>query len=126
MQAIHTTISENSKGHYAPAIVHNGIAYISGQLPLDYSLGEIEPSGTLEEQTKKSLHNLESILTLCNSKKENVLKTTIYISDMSYWAKVNQVYGQFFGSHKPARTIVPTNTLHFGSLIEIEAIAFVG
>lgn len=123
MQMIHTKNSNNAKGHYSPAVIHNGIAYISGQLPLDYANEGAQPTGSIEEQAQKALQNIEFILNLCKSKKENVLKITVYISDISYWPKVNKIYGEFFGSHKPARTIVPTTTLHFGALIEIEAIA---
>lgn len=125
MKMIHTETSRTSPGHYSPATIHNGIAYISGQLPFNPADGEIKPSGTIEEQTAKALQNLERVLALCKSKKENVLKTTVYIPDIAYWPAVNEVYQNFFGQHKPARTIVPTTTLHFGALIEIEAIAFV-
>ena len=123
MFAIETEASKKSQGHYVPAIVHQGIAYISGQLPLDYARQETKPQGTLEEQVKKALHNLEMVLELCHSSKELVLKTTVYIPDIAYWPRVNELYKEFFGDHKPARTIVPTSALHFGALIEIEAIA---
>lgn len=125
MFAIETEASKKSQGHYVPALVHGGIAYISGQLPVDYTKQGAVPTGTLEEQTRLALHNLENVLTLCHSAKNLVLKTTVYIPDIKYWVKVNEIYKEFFGTHKPARTIVPTNELHFGALLEIEAIAAV-
>lgn len=125
MKTIHTLNSKTAKGHYAPAIVHNQIAYISGQLPLDNSKDEKVPVGTIAEQTLQVLKNLENVLSLCESSKALVLKTTVYISDMKHWEEVNKIYGEFFGPHKPARTIVPTAELHFGALIEIDAIAAV-
>lgn len=123
MKLIQTEQSQASAGHYTPAVIHGDTAYISGQLPLDAEQGETSPTGTIREQTQKALRNLERVLLLCKSRKELVVKTTIYIPDIALWPEVNEVYAAFFGSHRPARSIVPTNALHFGSLIEIEAIA---
>lgn len=123
MEKINTSYSLNSKGHYSPAVVHDNIVYVSGQLPIDYINGQTMPSGGIEEQTRQALQNLEYVLEQAGSSKEKVLKTTVYIPDIEYWPAVNNIYNEFFGSHKPARTIVPTTTLHFGGLIEIEAIA---
>lgn len=123
MEIINTPYSLNSKGHYSPAVVHGKTVYVSGQLPIDYQNGQTLPAGGIEEQTRQALKNMEYVLTQVGSSKEKVLKTTVYIPDIEYWPAVNNIYSEFFGSHKPARTIVPTNTLHFGALIEIEAIA---
>lgn len=123
MQFINTTYSLQSKGHYSPAVIHDGLVYVSGQLPIDYAAGETLPAGGIEAQTRQALRNLAEILTLCGSSRQKVLKTTVYIPDIAYWPAVNEIYAEFFGEHKPARSIVPTTTLHFGALIEIEAIA---
>lgn len=125
MEFIHTEQSKKSNGHYCPALIHNGIAYISGQLPINYGVKEKMPQGSIKEQTKQALANLEVVLIRCGSNKKSVLKTTVYISDMKDWEEVNQAYADFFGEHKPARTIVPTANLHFNSLIEIDAVAAV-
>ena len=74
--------------------------------------------------TLLTLNNLEAVLRASHSQKENVLKVTIFISDISLWADANAIYGEFFGDHKPARSAVPTKDLPKGFLIEIEAIAF--
>ena len=111
-------------GHYSQAIEHNGLVYISGQLPINPK-SEEKYIGSIEEQTEQALSSLEAILKKANSDKNHVLKVTLYISDIALWDRVNSVYASFFGDHRPARAIVPTRELHFGYQIEIEAIAAV-
>lgn len=82
--------------------------------------------GSIEEQTERALRNVEAILEAAGSSLSQVLKTTVYISDIALWDRVNAVYARFFGNHRPARAVVPTRELHFGFQIEIEAIASVG
>lgn len=125
MQLVSKSYSVQSKAHYSPAVIHGDIVYVSGQLPLNYAEGETLPTGGVEEQTRQALKNLDDILKECGSSKQQVLKTTVYIPDITYWPVVNEIYAEFFGDHKPARTIVPTTTLHFGAMIEIEAIAYI-
>ena len=124
MKIITTNNALKPAGHYSQAIVHNDVIYISGQLSVDAATGEKKFS-SIEEETKTVLKNIELILTEAGSDKNQVLKTTIYIPDISLWDKVNQVYSDFFGNHKPARSVVPTKELHFGFKVEIEAIAAV-
>jgi 2-iminobutanoate/2-iminopropanoate deaminase len=123
MQYINTPYSLKSKGHYSPAVIHGDLIYVSGQLPINYAAGDTLPAGGIKEQTRQALKNLDSVLEQCGSSKQNVLKITVYIPDITYWPVVNEVYAEFFNDHKPARTIVPTNKLHFDALIEIDAIA---
>ncbi|MFX0056437.1 MAG: RidA family protein [Promethearchaeota archaeon] len=115
---------KKSKAHYSSAVVHDGIVYVSGQLPMDPEKGQ-PVNGGIEEHTRAALQNLSKVLEAAGSSKENVLRTTAYISDVSLWSRVNDVYAEFFGNHRPARTVVPTTELHYGCLIEIDAIAFV-
>jgi 2-iminobutanoate/2-iminopropanoate deaminase len=124
MDFIHTHAAPAPAGHYTQAIVHNGFVFVSGQLAVDPVSGE-KRLGTIAEQTQQALYNLEAILKAADSGKEHVLKTTVYIANIALWDEVNQVYAAFFGSHKPARSIVPTRDLHFGFLVEIEAVAAV-
>jgi 2-iminobutanoate/2-iminopropanoate deaminase len=124
MDFIHTHAAPAPAGHYTQAIVHNGFVFVSGQLAVDPVSGE-KRLGTIAEQTQQALYNLEAILKAAGSGKEQVLKTTVYIANIALWDEVNQVYAAFFGSHKPARSIVPTRDLHFGFLVEIEAVAAV-
>ena len=112
-------------GHYSQAVVHESIVYVSGQLPIDPRIGE-KRVGSIEEQTEQALQNLSEILRAAGSDKSQVIKTTVYISDIRLWDRVNAVYADFFGEHRPARAVVPTRELHFGFQIEIEAIVATG
>ncbi len=109
-------------GHYSQAVVHNGLIYISGQLAINPQTGE-KILGPIEEQTEQVLVNIAAILRAAGSDLSRVLKMTIYISDMSLWGRVNEVYARVMGEARPARAIVPVKELHYGFLIEIEAIA---
>lgn len=112
------------KGHYSSAVVHNGLVFVSGQLPWNHATGAIE-TGAIEAQTEQALRNVENILHAAGSDLEHVLQFTIYVSEMDLWDRVNAVYKRILGDHKPARAIVPVKTLHFDTKIEIQAIAAV-
>ena len=112
------------KGHYSQAVVNDGIIYVSGQLPMNLMTGEVE-TGSIAAQTELALLNVESILLAAGSDLNHVLQMTVYISDMDLWNQVNAVYARVFGEHRPARAIVPVKDLHFGTKIEIQAIAAV-
>ena len=124
MKAILTSEAPAPAGHYAQAIVHDGWVFVSGQLPVDPQTGE-KRTGSIEEQTEQALKNVAAILRAANSDVDRVAKTTVYISDIALWDRVNRVYAEFFGEHRPARAVVPTRELHFGFQVEIEAIAAV-
>jgi 2-iminobutanoate/2-iminopropanoate deaminase len=110
------------KGHYSPGIEHHGIVYVSGQLPMD--LETREPfAGDIEMQIELALRNVEAVLKAAGSSLGRVMQMTIYISDIELWSKVNEVYASVMGDHRPARAIVPVKDLHFGTKIEIQAIA---
>jgi 2-iminobutanoate/2-iminopropanoate deaminase len=109
-------------GHYSQAVVHNGLIYISGQLPINPRTGE-KVLGPIEDQTRQVLENIRAILKAAGSDLSRLLKMTIYVSDISLWAAVNEVYTSVMGDARPARAVVPTRELHYGFLIEIEAIA---
>ena len=124
MKEILTEGAPSPAGHYSQAIVHSDIVYVSGQLPIDPQTGE-KRTGNIEEQTEQVLNNLAEILKAASSDMNQVVKTTVYLSDIKLWDQVNTVYTKFFGEHRPARAVVPTKELHFGFKIEIEAIAAV-
>ncbi|QMW02115.1 RidA family protein [Spirosoma foliorum] len=111
-------------GHYSQAVVHNGLAYLSGILPITPA-GQKLTGTTVAKQTEQILANLDAILQASGSKREHVIKVTVYIADIEAWGTVNQLYAQFFGEHRPARSVVPCSTLHYGFGIELEAIAIV-
>jgi 2-iminobutanoate/2-iminopropanoate deaminase len=122
MEYIFTKKAAKPLGHYSQAVSHDGIIYVSGQLPV-LPNGEFE-TGNVKKQTRLALEGLLAILKEAHSDKSKVLKTTIYITDISIWSDVNEEYADFFGSHKPARSAVPVKALPKGVSIEIEAIAF--
>jgi 2-iminobutanoate/2-iminopropanoate deaminase len=109
-------------GHYSPGIEHNGMIFVSGQLPID--LETREPfTGPIEQQTELALRNVEAVLKAAGSDLTHVLQMTIYVSEMELWDAVNRTYSRILGDHRPARAIVPVKDLHFGTKIEIQAIA---
>ena len=124
MKAISTPQAPKPGGHYSQAIVHNDLIYVAGQLPIDPRTEE-KRVGTIEEQTEQVFKNIAEILKAAGSDLSLVLKTTVYVSDLELWGRVNAVYAKIFGEHRPARAIVPVKDLHFGYQIEVEAIAAV-
>ena len=124
MQKVNIKNAPEPKGHYSPAVVHNGLIFVSGQIPMNHAMGEVE-TGAIEKQTEIALRNVEAILHAANSDLNHVLQFTIYVSEMELWDKVNETYSRIMGEHKPARAIVPVKDLHFGTKIEIQAIACV-
>jgi 2-iminobutanoate/2-iminopropanoate deaminase len=122
MTFIQTPDAPTLGGHYSQAVVHNGLVFLSGILPITPT-GEKLSQATMSEQTEQVLANLDAILRAAGCTRENVLKTTIYIADIESWGGVNQLYAQFFGDHRPARSVVPCSPLHYGFGIELEAIA---
>ena len=124
IRLIFTPDAPTPAGHYSQATVHNGIVYVAGQLAIDPRTGE-RKLGSIEEQTEQALSNVSEILKAAGSDLSRVLKMTIYIADINLWGGVNAVYARVMGEHKPARAVVPTKELHYGFLIEIEAVAAV-
>ncbi len=124
MIEVSTQNAPKPAGHYSQAIIHNNIVYVSGQLPIDPKTEE-KRIGSIEEQTEQALKNVSEILKAAGCNLNRVIKTTVYVSDIKLWGRVNAVYSNFFGDHRPARAVVPTRDLHFGFQIEIEAIAAV-
>ena len=111
-------------GHYSQAVVHDGIVYVSGQLAIDPRTRE-RNGDTIEEQTEQVLRNVSALLLAAGSDINNVLKVTVYISDVALWPMMNRVYASFFGDHRPARSMVPVKELPTGFLVEMDAIGVV-
>ena len=122
MKVIQPQDQPQPKGHYSPGIEHDGLIFVSGQLPMD--LNTREPfTGDVGEQTELALRNVEAVLKEAGSDITQVLQMTIYVSDMEMWDAVNKKYAEVMGDHRPARAIVPVKDLHFGTKIEVQAIA---
>jgi len=122
MKKVETNKAPAPGGHYSQAIVHNGLVYVAGQLPIDPATGE-KKLDSIEQQTEQVIKNIAAILEAAGTSLAGVIKTTVYVSDIQLWDRVNRVYARFFDDHRPARVVVPTGPLHFGFLIEMEAIA---
>lgn len=117
-------MTRNVPPHYSPAVVHGDLVFVSGQLPIEPD-GHRLTDAPIEAQILQALRNLAAILQAHGSDVDHVLKVTVYVSDIALWDRVNAVYADFFGAHRPARAVVPTGPLHFGFLVEIDAIAVV-
>lgn len=122
MESIAQVGALKPRGHYSLALIHQGLIFISGQLSNDVETGEKRP-GSLEEETRRVLGNIDAILKEAGSSREKVLKTTAFVSSNDDWAIVNRCYAEFFGEHRPARSIVPVKELSGGFKVEIEVIA---
>jgi len=124
MKTIQPASQPTPKGHYSPGIEHEGLVFVSGQLPMD--LETREPfAGDIETQTELALRNVEAVLQAAGSDLQHVVQFTIYVSDIELWGAVNKKYAEVMGEHRPARAIVPVKDLHFDTKIEIQAIATV-
>ena len=119
---INTPNAPTPGGHYSQATVYNGLVFVAGQLSIDPKTGE-KKLGSIEEQTEQALGNVHAILKAAGSDWDRVLKMTVFISDINLWDAVNKVYSRILGEHRPARAVIPCGPLHYGFLIEIEAVA---
>jgi len=122
VKLISTTGAPAAGGHYSQAVVHGGLAYVAGQLPM--VPGEPDRRlATFEEQAHRVIDNVFAILAAAGSRPDLILKATVYVADVSYWPRFNAVYAERMGAHKPARTVVPVAALHHGFLVEMDVIA---
>ena len=122
IKKVETKYSVRDGGHYTPGIVYNGVLYISGQLSIDPETGKA-PEGGVRAEAKQALKNLDNVLKEAGLTKEDVLQCRVYLPDVAYWGDLNVEYAAYFGDHKPARVVVPSNNLYQGCLVEIEAVA---
>jgi 2-iminobutanoate/2-iminopropanoate deaminase len=124
MQSIRTGDAPAPAGHYSQAVVHGGLVYVAGQLPLDPATGEVAGSG-MAEQAERTLRNVEAVLEAAGSGLGQLLSVTIYVTDRALWSECNAAFARALGDHRPARAVVPVPELRHGCLIEIQAIAAV-
>ncbi|MDZ4682203.1 MAG: Rid family detoxifying hydrolase [Saprospiraceae bacterium] len=124
IQTIYTENAPAPAGHYSQAIVHNGVVYVAGQLPIDQD-GNKRSDAAVEEQAELVFRNTEAILQAAGSSLGRILSVTIYVSNIENWGKINAVYSRIMGGHKPARAVVPVPELHYGLALEVQVIAAV-
>ena len=121
-KVISTAEAPQAIGPYSQAIEAGGFVFVSGQIPLIPATGELV-EGSVEVQTARVLENLKAILEAAGSSLESVVKTTVDITNMDDFAKVNGIYGQYFQENPPARVCVEVSKLPKGALVEIDVIA---
>lgn len=124
MQPVSTDRAPPARGHYSQAIVHGGLVYVAGQLPIAPG----DPDRRLpdfESQAEQVLSNVLAILEASGSGADHILKATVYITDVAHWPAFNAIYARRLGAHRPARTVVPVAQLHYGYLVEMDVIAAV-
>ena len=109
--------------HYSPFTLGGGLIFVSGQLPLRPGRDTSLADAPFTAQVEQTLQNLKLVLQEAGANLPQVIKTTVYLSDISDWDELDAVYGRFFGATRPSRSVVPTGPLHFGFRVEIEAIA---
>ncbi|KAH7101448.1 Endoribonuclease L-PSP/chorismate mutase-like protein [Auriculariales sp. MPI-PUGE-AT-0066] len=109
-------------GPYSQALKANGFVFISGCIPLDPATKDIVP-GDVVAQTKQALKNLKAVVEASGSSVDKIVKTLVFVKDMNDFARINEVYGEFFGEHKPARSLVEVSRMPKDVLFEIEAVA---
>ncbi|ODG91640.1 MULTISPECIES: RidA family protein [Bacillaceae] len=123
MQLIHTDYAPKAIGPYSQAIIANGLLYTSGQIPLTVEGNIVE--GGIEEQTKQVFANLKAVLEEAGTDLSKVIKTTVFLKDLTTFVDFNAIYEEFFNGHKPARSCVEVARLPKDVLVEIECIAVI-
>ena len=126
-EAIETQFAPQPVGPYNQAVHVENFLYCSGQIALDHSTGTMVGNGNIEEETKQVLKNLIAVVEAAGGKYSNVIRTTIYLTDLNDFAKVNEIYAETFcETISPARACVEVSNLPKGGKIEIDCIAWLG
>ena len=121
MKMIQTDKTVAAIGPYTQAVEDGGVVYLSGQIPVDPKTGEVKTD--IKEATRQCLTNVKNLLEAAGSDLNHVMKVNLFILDMDQFSAINEVYGEFFKEHKPARSCVAVTALPKNVVIEAEAIA---
>lgn len=124
MKIIETNKAPKAVGPYSQGILVNNTLYVSGQIPFNPQTNSLI-SNNIDEQTKQCLENVLGIVEAAGMKKENIIRCGVFMTNLSDFASMNQVYQDFFGNHKPVRAAVEVRRLPKDVLIEIDAIAVI-
>lgn len=119
---IFTANAPTAGGHDAQAIMHAGLVYISGQLPIAPDGGH-RPDADFDGQARQAISDLIAVAEAAGASVEDLLKVTVYIVGVANWPRYNAVYAEMLGAVRPARSVVPVPEMHYGYLVEIDAIA---
>ena len=121
---ISTDRAPKAIGPYSQAVISNGFAFLSGQIPLDPATNQLI-QGDITAQTERVFENIKGLLEACGSSLGQVVKTTVFIKDMGEFAKMNEVYARYFPENPPSRSTIEAARLPRDVRIEIECIALV-
>lgn len=124
MKHVSTDKAPAAIGPYSQAIIANGLLFTAGQIALDPATGQLVAGG-VSEQTERVMSNLDAVLAASGVTWADVVKTTVYLQDMSHFPVVNELYGKRLGAARPARSTVQVSGLPRGALVEIDAVAVV-
>jgi reactive intermediate/imine deaminase len=109
-------------GHYSHAAVAGGLVFVAGQLPIAPD-GRKLGDAPFDTQARQVLANVQAALEAAGSSKERLVQVRVYLTDLAHWPALNGLYAEWLGEHRPARAVVPVPALHFGLLLEVEAVA---
>ncbi len=123
-QTFSTDAAPKAIGPYSQVVVHGGVAYLSGQIPIDPGTNQLI-AGDIAAQTERVLDNIKAVLESCGASLGSVLKTTVFLRDMADFPKMNEVYARYFPSQPPARSTVQAARLPRDVSVEIDCIAAV-
>ena len=123
-RTVNTANAPAAIGPYSQAVLSGGLLFCSGQIPLDPATGKMVEGG-IEEQTERVLRNLDAVLESGGGSLRSVVKTTVYLADLSDFPAMNGVYGRFFTENPPARATVQVAKIPAGALVEIDAVALI-
>ena len=121
-RTIHTEAAPAAIGPYSQAVSAGDLVFVSGQIPLDPASGQLV-TGDFRAEAERVLANVDAILTAAGCDRTRVVKATVFLTDLSLFAALNESYARFFGDHRPARVVVEVSALPRGARIEMEAVA---
>lgn len=125
MQPISTDRAAAPLGHYSQAIAHQGLVFVSTQLPIEPG-GRVEPGAAPGVQAERALRNVLAIVEAAGGSASTVLRVTIYLTDIGAWAEVNAAYARLMGGARPARGVLQVAGLHHGFTVAMDAVAASG
>jgi len=122
MKTVSTDSAPAAVGPYSQATVSGSVLFTSGQIPLDPATGRLVAGG-FREQVRQALANLEAVLEAAGTDRSRVLKVTVFLTDLERFGELNEVYAEYFGTARPARSAVQVARLPLDAQVEIEAVA---
>lgn len=123
MKLIETRDAPTPAGHYSQAVVANGFVFVAGILPILPGGGERKIPDGIEAQMRQVLANLRAILLAAGSDMHKLTSVQIFVPSIELWGAINATYADALGAHRPVRTVIPCGPLHYGALVELNAIA---